>query len=284
MQSKASFKSRINSLYRDLSPTEKKIADYISENIKEVSHSPINDVCAHIGVANSSLYQFTRKLGYKGYTDFKVALLTESFDPEISVFSKIDPNDSDTTIVKKVYEAGIHSMKEAETLIDGDAFTKATDYIVRSKHVGFFGLGGSNIIAEHGYHKFLRSPVDVIYASDYDFQIMNVSKLTDKDTVILISHSGLTEGTNELAKIANTNKSHVIAITSHENSPLAKEADVVLLSTASELEYRSESMPNRMSQYSIIDSLFFLTMLRDTKKSNASMDKVKQGLEFSSKG
>ncbi len=79
-----SYTTRINSVYPSLNDTEKKIADYISNNIKVVSHSTISQISSAIGVADSTFFKFTKMLGYDGFTDFKIALLTEDFDPEIS--------------------------------------------------------------------------------------------------------------------------------------------------------------------------------------------------------
>ena len=66
-----------------MNPKEKQIADYILANIKLVSRSSISDLAHNLGVADSTVYQFTKKLGYDGFKDFKVNLLTEEFDSEI---------------------------------------------------------------------------------------------------------------------------------------------------------------------------------------------------------
>ena len=83
---------RIKSSYRDMSPKEKQIADYILKNIKLVSRSTISDISRNLGIADSTFYQFTKKLGYEGFKDFKINLLTEEFDPEISIHEKISKN------------------------------------------------------------------------------------------------------------------------------------------------------------------------------------------------
>lgn len=94
-------KMRIKSTYRDMNPKEKQIADYILANIKLVSRSSISDLAHNLGVADSTVYQFTKKLGYDGFKDFKVNLLTEEFDSEISIHEKISEQDSPDAMLQK---------------------------------------------------------------------------------------------------------------------------------------------------------------------------------------
>ena len=57
-----------------------------------------------------------------------------------------------------------HKKKKFENL------KSEVNLIVSSKTVFLFGLGGSNIIAADAYHKLLKSPLNVIYASNYHLQ------------------------------------------------------------------------------------------------------------------
>lgn len=45
---------QIKSLYKDFSPKEQAIADYILENPSKVSHSSISDLAAELGIADST--------------------------------------------------------------------------------------------------------------------------------------------------------------------------------------------------------------------------------------
>ena len=44
---------QIKSMYKDFSPKEQAIADYIVENPIKVSHSSISDLAAELGIADS---------------------------------------------------------------------------------------------------------------------------------------------------------------------------------------------------------------------------------------
>jgi len=261
-----------------MSPKEKQIADYILKNLKLVSRSTISDISRSLGVADSTFYQFTKKLGYEGFKDFKINLLTEEFDPEISIHEKISKSDDVDIKVKKVFDSSIKALEDTRKIISGDTFQKAANIMLSAGKVWFFGVGGSNAVALDSFHKFLRSPIKCGFVSDYHMQIMNASLLTKNDCAFAISHTGLSREIIEIAKIVKENGVKLIVMTSYPLSPLAKMADVVLVSTSEEIAYRSESLSSRLSQLCIIDALFVITMFNNESKANASLKKIRHAI------
>lgn len=140
-------KMRIKSTYRDLNPKEKQIADYIIDNIKLVSRSSISDISRSLGVADSTVYQFTKKLGYNGFKDFKVSLLTDEFDSEISIHEKISSHDTSDSMIGKVFDSSIKALEDTKRISYGKTFQDAATLMSDSEQVWFFGIGGSNAVA-----------------------------------------------------------------------------------------------------------------------------------------
>ncbi|MEG0367033.1 MAG: MurR/RpiR family transcriptional regulator [Coprobacillus sp.] len=265
----------IKSIYRDLSKKEKSIADFILENPKKVSRSTINEISNELSIADSTFFQFTRKLGYNGFRDFRNDLLTEEFDAEISVHENISHDDNALTMAKKAFESSIHALEDTKNLLDLDSLNKAANIILNTNNLVFFGIGGSNIIASDAYHKFLRSPVRCQHAEDFHIQLMQASLLTKDDCAFLISHTGLTKEAIQIAEVVKKNGTRLIVVTSFPLSPLAKMADVVFISSSEETGYRSESLSSRISQLSITDALFVIIMFSDEKKTSEALHKIR---------
>lgn len=271
-----SIKMRIKVAYRNMTSKEKIIADYVSNNVNKISRSTISDISSELSLSDSTFFQFTRKLGFTGFKDFKISLLTEEFDPEISIHENITRNDNEVTIAEKVFESSIKALEDTKKLISGKLFRNATKIMLESNKVCFFGLGGSSAVAKDSYHKFLRSPINCLYVSDFHMQLMNASRLDENDCLFLISHTGLSKQTIEIANIAKKNKSKIILLTSYPLSPLAKLSDIVFVSTSDEITYRSESLSSRLSQLAIVDSLFVIVMLNDENKSNSILNSIRE--------
>lgn len=278
MNKKASVIMTIKTAYRDMGAKDRCIADYVLENTKEASRSSITDIANKLNLAESTVFQFTKRLGYSGFKEFKIALLTDAFDPEISIYEKITKDDSDYEIAKKVFDSSIKALEDTKALINEDTITNAADMLINSKNVHFFGLGGSNAVALDTYHKFLRSPIRVNYTMDYHMQLMRASLLKKGDTAFIISHTGKTQEAIHIAELAQNNGANLIVLTSYPLSTLAKMADIVLISTSDEIKYRSESLSSRLSQLTLIDALFVLTQLRNETETNKSLKHIRDAI------
>lgn len=274
-----SIRLQIKTLYTDLSLKEQAIADYILENPSKVSHSSISDLSNELGIADSTFFQFTKKLGYNGFKDFKMAMLMQENDfSAISIHENIQKSDNELTMAQKVFDSNMTTLTDTKNLLKEEDLKLAAAMINQSKRLFFFGVGGSEIVATDAYHKFLRSPITVFHSSDYHIQLMEASLLTPDDCGIFISHTGKSRETIELAQVAKNNGAKIIVITSHAASPLAKLGDVVFISISEETEFRSEALASRIAQLSIMDSLYVILMFINRDKAQQSIAKIRRSI------
>ena len=274
-----SIRLQIKTLYKDLSLKEQAIADYILENPSKVSHSSISDLSNELGIADSTFFQFTKKLGYNGFKDFKMAMLMQENDfSAISIHENNQKSDNELTMAQKVFDSNMTTLTDTKNLLKEEDLKLAAAMINQSKRLFFFGVGGSEIVATDAYHKFLRSPITVFHSSDYHIQLMEASLLTPDDCGIFISHTGKSRETIELAQVAKNNGAKIIVITSHAASPLAKLGDVVFISISEETEFRSEALASRIAQLSIMDSLYVILMFINRDKAQQSIAKIRRSI------
>lgn len=268
---------QIKSMYTDFSPKEQAIADYILENPSKVSHGSISDLASELGIADSTFFQFTKKLGFNGFKDFKLALLKQENDlSAVTIHENIQKNDSELMMAQKVFNSNMKTLTDTRKLLKEEDLIKAVQLITASRRLYFFGVGGSEIVATDAYHKFLRSPIPVGHSTDYHIQLMEASLLTEEDCALLISHSGKSKETIHIAEAAKKAGAKIIIVTSHANSPLAKLGDVVFISISEEIEFRSEALASRIAQLSIIDSLYVIMMFRNRENAQETISKVRE--------
>ncbi|EOT49359.1 MULTISPECIES: MurR/RpiR family transcriptional regulator [Enterococcus] len=272
-----SIRLSIKSMYTNLSEKEKKIADFILENPVVVGSNSINDLSETLEIAPSTIFQFTRKIGYQGFKDFKLALLTQGrSETEITIHENIYDSDSLLTKAQKVFDTNISTLLDTRKFLDQVALEQALEYLKDAEAVYFFGVGGSEIVATDAYHKFLRAPLRVHHSTDYHIQLMEASLMKPSDCAILISHTGRSHETIEIAKAAREAGAKLIVLTSSSQSPLALLGDAVFVSIAEETEFRSEALSSRIAQLSILDSLYVILMFERKKASKESMAKVRK--------
>ena len=100
----------------------------------------ISEIASALGFADSTVFQFTRKLGYKGFRDFRNDLLTEEFDPEISIHENIKQGDNHLSMAQKVFDSSIQSLQNTCSLLNNENLEKAAKIIASSNRLSFFGV------------------------------------------------------------------------------------------------------------------------------------------------
>ncbi len=111
------------------------------------------------------------------------------------------------------------SLNQVHHSLDMSAVNRAVDLLTQAKN-RLFGLGSSAAVAHDAMNKFFRFNVPVIYSDDIVLQRMSCMNCDDDDVVVIISHTGRTKSTVELAQLARENDAMVIALTS-AGTPLA---------------------------------------------------------------
>ena len=281
---KGTIRATIKSLYPDLSTKETEIADYILKEPKLVSRSTIKEIAAALHMADSTVFQFTKKLGFPNFREFRTELLTEEFDPEISIHEHITGKDSALDMARKVFASSILSLQATSSLLTQKTMQQAAEMIMHCRCLTFFGAGGSNMIAQDAFHKFLRSPIHCQHTIDSHMQRIQAALMKKGDCIIAISHTGQSKETLEPVRLAKKNNAAIIGITSFPLSPLAKLADVILISTSEETEFRQESLSSRITQLALLDSLFTIIMFRMEKEANISLRRVREAINQTKTG
>lgn len=269
----------IKSNYKDLTPTEKKIADYVLSDPQKVARSTIRIISDDLNIADSTFFQFTRRLGFDGFKEFKISVLSEEKDISANIHEDIKETDDDQQVAKKVFNSSINSLSNTLKLLDMNSLKQAKDIMLKSDVVQFIGVGGSAFVSGDAYHKFLRSPINVRHSFDYHIQLMEASLLTENDCAFIISHTGRSKETLDIAKQLKDQNVKIISLTGHAQSPLARVSDVILLTEADETGYRSEALTSRIAQLSIIDTLLVTIMFHNEQDSKVSLKKVRETIK-----
>jgi RpiR family carbohydrate utilization transcriptional regulator len=252
--------TRINLNYSQFSQTEKRIADYIINSPEDAVNKSIDQIAEELNVAISTVFRFSKRIGFKGFQAMKIALASEINEPyKEMVQEKINENDNEQAITEKIFNNNIRMFKETIQVMDFTSLRKAIDILLQGNLIQFFGSGGSNLVALDAHHKFIGSGFTTTAYGDAHLQLRSASQLTEKDVAVLISQSGTDREILQLLEIAKEKGAATIGITNLSNSPLSKKSDVVLYTVSNEMEEMEDSY-SRILQFSLIDSLYVNVM------------------------
>ena len=253
--------SRIKSYYDNLSKSDQAISDYLIANMDSAAMLSIQDFAKNTHVSTATISRFSKKIGFNSFQELKLAIhASETISDDF--FSELAPTDNYKEILAKNFNGNISSLNSTLNLIDEEQLNQTMDLLLQAETCGFFGLGGSNAVAFLAFHKFLRMPLQCVYHQDYHFQQMQAAKLTKQDCAFVISHTGKNRDSMHLLEILQSRGVPVIAITSFASSPLAKAADIALISISEEISYRPEAVASTVSQISLLDAIFMMYGMR----------------------
>lgn len=250
--------SQIRLKYNSFTNTEKKVADYILENGEKVVYMSITDLAYACNVADSSVFRFCKSMDLRGYQEFKIAL-AHSISPDNQtphLSSEVTMEDTIEELSAKILATNISALTETYNLIDEDDISRAIDSMINADRFYFFGVGTSLMTALEAKNKFMRITNKADCIIDTHLQAMSAALMTEKDVAILISYSGSTKDTLEVAKIAKERGAMIICITRFAKSPLTSYADITLLCGANEGPLQGGSLSAKLSQLYLLDLLY----------------------------
>ena len=257
----------MGSLYNSLTPSAKRIADYVSSNPAQISKLSIADLSVEVNTGDATVIRFCRTLGFSGYQDFKLQLAievstTKATEPTI-LDTDVTKDDSAEIIGKKLQSSIEQVLSETLNLLNFAQLEKATEIVKEGKAIYFFGVGSSGISAESAKYKFMRIGLNVDAYTNNHFMYIKASLLQPGDVAIGISHSGDSEETTKVLKLAKANGATTIAITHNPRSSITKHADSVLVNGNRQGQLQGDSIGTKISQLFVLDLMYALLVQKD---------------------
>ena len=124
---------------------------------------------------------------------------------------------------RESYRHIISTSHNALDKIDEDVVKKAVDIIKNSRQIFVYGSGRSGLVGKFFAMRLVQLGFTAYFIGETITPIV-----TEDDSVILISNTGMTKSTLLVASVVKRIGAKIIGVTSKNNSPLAKYADLVI--------------------------------------------------------
>ncbi|HIZ93014.1 MurR/RpiR family transcriptional regulator [Flavonifractor sp. An112] len=271
---------KINSEYYQLTSAEKKVADYAVIHQQQTQFMSISELAEEAGVAEATISRFCKRLGYKGYSAFKLAIANATAGRMDHSASGEEEEEEDSVegMCRAVYRSDSEALAQTLELIQADAVRKAADMIVSAGRVLCMGQGGSMILSQECAHLFSTIQLNFTAVMDSHLQAIAASQLTPGDLVIYFSYSGSTKELMKNLQIIRDRKARIILVTRFPKSPGAAYADIVLQCGSREGPLQGGSVAARIAQLYLMDVLFHEVCRRDREGCRARQELVAEVL------
>ena len=273
----------------DLPRSEQRIAHRFLANPEDTAKLPMAEVATLCGTSTTSVVRFCHHLGYQRFKDLCMDVLQEvtweSFEtaslPDTS--GDIDQDDTLGDIVAKISQAETLSIADTAKMLDLDSLKAAAEAISSSQRVDIFGVGASAFVAWDFQQKLTRIGRTALNWQDAHTAWTSAATLPPGAVAIAVSHSGTTVDTIDYLSEARASGATTIALTNHANSPLSRNADIVLTTAARETGFRSGALGSRIAQLMVIDCLFIAVAQAHYEESTAAIRRTYAAIQRLSK-
>lgn len=271
---------QIGTEYYSFTASEKKLADYILAGQEQISRMSISELANACGVADATVSRFCRRMGYRGYPDFKIAILNaaRSHLKDNPLSGEITAEDSLEIIAQKLLAANSIAMSQTLEVVNLDAVQQAAECLRGAANVYCMGQGGSMLIASEAAHLFSTVTNKFRPVGDSHLQAMAAAMMQPQDAVLFFSYSGSTTDMLDTLRTVREQGGRVILVTRFPNSPGAELADYVLQCGANENPLQSGSVPARIAQMYLVDILFTEYTRKNMPQTCESRNRIAQAL------
>lgn len=256
--------SQLHSLYKDMGPAEKRVADYLLEHASEILNCSISELAKKCHCGDATLVRFSRRLGFSGFQGLKIQLATE-----VGASSSIDRTIGKENTCYEIFQKQVLNISEALKATEGsltpEALEAAAKALMGAKRIVIFGLGNSASVAMDFAHKLLRLGLNAQSCCDNHLQAIIASHLNRDSVAVGISHSGSSKDIVEALELSKIGSATTVCITNSAASPIIERADIALLTKAEETSHSILALSSRIAQLAIVDSIYsYIVVHSDT--------------------
>lgn len=273
---------KLNQIADDLPFSERKVARYVAENLNSMVGLPMEELAKRSSSSQAAVVRFCKKLGYKGYRDFSIQLVTElavaqnmSADRGDS-YNDIQEGDDAENVIRTVCRHNVQAIEDTLSLMEPEMVEMTADRLFHAQRVDLYAIAASNLVAQDAQQKFMRINKRVTAYSDPHLQLSSAASLTPADVAIALSWSGETREVLEAANLAKRNGAFLVAITRYGRVSLAQYADVHFGLSAPEMAIRSGAMSSRIAQMTMIDILFSCVVSRHYQETMPHLERTRR--------
>ena len=222
---------------------------------------------------SAAIVRFSQKLGFGGYTEFKVQFLAEMMERirnlQVTDFSMTD-RDTVQSLMDKVTGLEVEALRSTRGMLDAAQFMRALALLSKAQHIDFYAMDENLNIAQMAASGFLMANKGTTVHPAMTMQYLSAAGMQKGHVSFFISRTGENRMLIDIAHLLRLRSVPRLLITSAPSSTLASLADVTFpVATVNTMEKLGPRIFLLGAKY-VTDLLFAVLMTRldfsDAKK------------------
>ncbi|HHQ4555176.1 TPA: MurR/RpiR family transcriptional regulator [Aeromonas veronii] len=232
------------------SQTLQRLGQFVLEQPQRVLYLTITELARESGTSEASVTRLCRGVGCRGYTEFKMALALETQQEQAS-----QPQASATSAFSTLIEESVAALRDTGALVSQQALLQSAELLEKARQIQIYGVAASAIVGEYLAYRLLRMGISAQQFSDMHRAAMNATSLKPGDVVIAVSSSGSTKDLLHAVQRGKEHGASIIVLSNTSRSPLATQADQLLVAAKPEGPLTAGSFHSKISAMLVIELL-----------------------------
>jgi DNA-binding MurR/RpiR family transcriptional regulator len=255
------FQERITRHYQSLSPSYKKIADFVLASHQRVAFMSASRLAKHLGVDVATVTRFSQQIGYEGY----VELIREIQDQVLEEMSEARAPVSERLatakgLVPQTLWRDWATLEKTILNVSGEYADRAVEALRRAERIYLVseGVGGALAQAAASYLRMYKRDVVVLAGSPFDMAL-SLKEIKAEDALVGIGFTNYAYGATRALEVARQVGAPTIGIISQADCPVGEVAELLFSCAATEEGY----LPSLTSVGAILFALVYAVALTE---------------------
>ena len=236
---------------RNLNQTERQLFDYVIKNMDNVKHMSIQKFASEQFLSTTTIFRFTQKLGFTGYSDFINSLLITSHSRQDAVIP-------DVVIGRKYGEEYLKNAIEAVRVMPPKQVEEVLALLTRKPNIYILTDDNTHVIGQYCERLFIGLDFHA-YFPETAYQMQNlVNRISSTDMIIALSYSGRDSAMlNFIEKVFLLKHPFLLSITRADNNPLESLSDTNFYVFADEIHISGMDLTSGVTALMIVELLVY---------------------------
>ena len=236
---------------RTLNQSERELFDYVVKNMDEVKFWSIQKFAAEWLVSTTTIFRFTQKLGFSGYSDFINSLLVTSHSKQDAALPEVvTGRDYGEAYLKNAMEAvRVMSPQRIQEVI-AKLSVRPDIYILADDNTHPIGQYCERLFIALGFHA---------YFPEAAYQMQNLANhISSQDMIIALSYTGEDAVLIDvIQRIFLRGRPYLLSITRADNNPLESLSDTNFYVFADEIHLNGMDLTSSVPMLMILELLIY---------------------------
>ncbi len=222
------YRERIKQIYDHLSPSYRKVADFLLDNYREAAFLNASSLAQHLNVDPATVVRFSQRLGYPGYPELADEVRSIVKDELITEHAPVAPGSASLTTVES-FRHDIQNLEEFLVRNPTTLLSQVADRLEQARRILAVGEGvGGHLIALFVEQLRLVGRQAEVIPLDAAQSARVLAEVGSGDVVIGLGYSRYATDVAAILRVADAMGADTIGLAESLTSPVAMAAKTTL--------------------------------------------------------